>query len=149
MVDDAKRLVTIPLKDSNLKNAVFFVIVICGDTLGNLLLAIGVSVMPDLSVTPFWHFVASLLVNLRLLGGTALLAMAMLSRLSLYTWADLTYVLPVTASGYVITALLSKFVLHEYISDRRWIGVVLISLGVMIVARTPFDTKHSKGGARP
>jgi drug/metabolite transporter (DMT)-like permease len=130
MAGDVKPIRSLPLKNSTFKNAIFFVIVVCGDTIGNLLLALGMGRMPDLGVTPFWHYLASLLVNFRLLGGTALLATAMLSRLSLYTWADLTYVLPVTASGYVITAFLSKFVLHEYISDRRWIGVVLISLAV-------------------
>jgi len=142
---NVKQIRRASLPQSTLKNAIFFVMVVCGDTLGNLFLALGMARMPDLAVSPFWHYVASLLGNFRLLGGTGLLALAMLSRLSLYTWADLTYVLPVTASGYVITALLSKFVLHEYISHNRWIGVVLISIGVMVVARTPVDTKHVKG----
>ncbi len=66
----------------------------------------------------------------------------MFAQLSMYTWADLSYILPVTASGYVITAILSKFFLAEHISPSRWIGVVVISLGVMCVAHTPADTKH-------
>jgi drug/metabolite transporter (DMT)-like permease len=131
-----------------LKNFVFFVMVVCGDTLGNLLLALSMNRTSIPAATPVLQHVLSALSNPRLLGGTALLTLALFSRLSLYTWADLTYVLPVTASGYVITALLSKFVLHEYISNKRWIGVVLISLGVMIVTRTPVDTKHIKGDAR-
>ncbi|HWF46530.1 MAG TPA: hypothetical protein VG168_05965 [Bryobacteraceae bacterium] len=135
-------------KHSTLKNVVFFVLVVCGDTLGNLLLALSMNRNSSHAATSFLHHILLALANPRLLGGTGLLTLALLSRLSLYTWADLTYVLPVTASGYVITALLSKFVLHEYISDKRWIGVVLISLGVMIVARTPVDTKHAKGEMR-
>jgi uncharacterized membrane protein len=59
----------------------------------------------------------------------------------MFTWADLTYVLPVTASAYVLTAILSKFFLHEQISVSRWIGIVLISFGVLFVSGTPERTK--------
>lgn len=38
------------------------------------------------------------------------------SYLTALSWADLTFVLPSTAFGYVVVALLSKFWLHETIS---------------------------------
>jgi uncharacterized membrane protein len=148
MVDDVKQMRRSSQTHSTLKNVVFFLLVVCGDTLGNLLLALSMNRTSSHAATSILHHVLLALANPRLLSGTGLLALALFSRLSLYTWADLTYVLPVTASGYVITAFLSKFILHEYISDKRWIGVLLISLGVMIVTRTPVDTKHVKGGAR-
>ncbi|HEX4230162.1 MAG TPA: hypothetical protein VHZ07_15920 [Bryobacteraceae bacterium] len=148
MVDDVKQTRKSSLTRKTLKNIVFFLLVVCGDTLGNLLLALSMSRTSNHAATSLLHHILSALGNPRLVGGTGLLTLALLSRLSLYTWADLTYVLPVTASGYVITALLSKFVLHEYISNNRWVGVLLISLGVMIVARTPVDTKHIKSGTR-
>jgi len=67
---------------------------------------------------------------------------SMFSQLTMYTWADLSYILPVTASGYVVTAILGKFFLKEQISTFHWIGVVIISFGVFFVAETPPDTKH-------
>lgn len=51
------------------------------------------------------------------------------------SWADLTYIMPATAFGYVLTAVLSRIVLHEQITDRRWAGIVLITIGVGFVAR--------------
>jgi len=36
--------------------------------------------------------------------------------LTALSWADLTYVLPATAFGYVVTAFLSRFFLHEAVS---------------------------------
>ncbi len=70
------------------------------------------------------------------------------------SWADLTYVMPATALGYVLLALVARFVLHEHISPLRWIGIVLITAGVGFVAGGPALTEHPLGeaaklGAKP
>ena len=65
--------------------------------------------------------------------GVVLLVLWQLSRMALLSWADLSYVLPVTSIGYVIVALLGKFALNEAIGPRRWAGVVLIVAGVALV----------------
>jgi drug/metabolite transporter (DMT)-like permease len=69
--------------------------------------------------------------------GIALLIGFFASYLTALSWADLTYVLPATAFGNVIIALLSRFWLHESISPARWAGIVLITLGVGFVAQGP------------
>ncbi len=58
------------------------------------------------------------------------------------SWADLTYVMPATALGYVLLALVARFALHEHISPLRWLGIVLITSGVGFVAGGPELTKH-------
>jgi drug/metabolite transporter (DMT)-like permease len=58
------------------------------------------------------------------------------------SWADLTYVMPATALGYVLLALVARFVLHEHISPLRWIGILLITAGVGFVAGGPALTEH-------
>jgi drug/metabolite transporter (DMT)-like permease len=64
------------------------------------------------------------------------------SYLTALSWADLTYVLPATAFGNVIVALLAHFWLHEPISLERWAGIVLITLGVGFVAQGPSLTER-------
>ncbi len=64
------------------------------------------------------------------------------SYLTALSWADLTFVLPSTAFGYVVVALLSKFWLHETVSPYRWAGIVLIVCGVGFVANGPSLTQH-------
>ncbi|MEP6643276.1 MAG: EamA family transporter [Acidobacteriaceae bacterium] len=59
------------------------------------------------------------------------------------SWADLTYVLPATSLGYVLLALIAKFLLHEQISPMRWVGILLISGGVGFVTRGPALTEHA------
>ncbi len=68
------------------------------------------------------------------------------SYLSALSWADLTYVLPATSIGYVLTALFSRIFLHEHVSLTRWMGIALISLAVGLVARGPSLTPAAVSG---
>jgi uncharacterized membrane protein len=56
--------------------------------------------------------------------------------MALLSWADLSYVMPVTAIGYVVTAFAARIFLGENVSLARWIGIVLITAGVTLVGRT-------------
>jgi len=74
--------------------------------------------------------------------GIVLLIGFFASYLTALSWADLTFVLPATAFGYVVIALLARFWLHEAISLERWAGILLITLGVGFVAQGPSLTRH-------
>ena len=63
------------------------------------------------------------------------------------SWADLTYVLPATSLGYVILALVARFVLHEHVSPLRWTGIALITGGVGFIAGGPELTRPEHGAA--
>ncbi|HKF47091.1 MAG TPA: hypothetical protein VKB38_07010 [Terracidiphilus sp.] len=79
--------------------------------------------------------------------GIALLIGFFASYLTALSWADLTFVLPATAFGNVIVALLAKFWLHEAISIQRWAGIVLITVGVGFVAQGPARTERPEEAA--
>ena len=79
--------------------------------------------------------------------GIALLIGFFASYLTALSWADLTFVLPATAFGNVIVALLSRFWLHEAISLERWAGIVLITVGVGFVANGPSLTERPAAAA--
>ncbi len=89
-----------------------------------------------------WTHLLSALWNPWVLGGIALLLLFFCSYLTALSWADLTYVLPATGLSYVIMALLAKFFLHEHVSSARWLGIVLITIGVGFVATGPAVTTH-------
>ncbi len=65
--------------------------------------------------------------------GVLLLILWMLSRMALLSWADLSYVLPVTSFGYVLNALLGRFLLNEQVSPQRWAGTLMIVAGTTLV----------------
>lgn len=49
------------------------------------------------------------------------------------SWSDLTFVMPLTALTYVLNAILVGPVLGEHVSPTRWLGTLLIALGVGLV----------------
>lgn len=50
--------------------------------------------------------------------------------------ADLSFVLPITALDFLISAVIIAPFLGEHVSRARWLGIGLIALGVLVVART-------------
>src|SRR5262249_22701350 len=77
--------------------------------------------------------------------GVLVLILCLASQLVLLSWADLSFVAPVTSIGYVLTALAGKLLLHEPLSAPRWAAILLIAGGVTLVARTPPSTAAADG----
>jgi uncharacterized membrane protein len=70
------------------------------------------------------------------------------SYMTVMSWADYSYVMPSGAFGYALLTLLAVLVLHEHVSPRRWIGVVLICIGVLLVSQTkPRTTEAAQKAA--
>jgi uncharacterized membrane protein len=66
--------------------------------------------------------------------GLSLLAMAFFSLLALLSWENVSYVVPLTALSYVVGALMAKIFLGEKVDLVRWVGVLLVVVGVVLVA---------------
>jgi len=79
--------------------------------------------------------------------GVTLLVVWLLSRMMLLSWADLSYVLPVTSVGYVLVAFVGRWLLDERISAQRWTGILLIVAGVTLVGggSAPRTWRRSRG----
>jgi drug/metabolite transporter (DMT)-like permease len=58
------------------------------------------------------------------------------SYMMLMSWADYSYVMPAGAFGYALLTFLAVVLLHENVSPKRWIGVALICMGVLLVGLT-------------
>ena len=66
--------------------------------------------------------------------GISLMAVGFFSLLALLSWADVSVVVPATASSYVAGAFGAKFLLHEKIVPSRWAGVLLVCAGVALLS---------------
>jgi uncharacterized membrane protein len=128
-----------------MKSWICAVVVVLSNVFGNFFLKLG---MPAVLPTPLSYITA--LFRPAVAFGVALLILWMLSRMALLSWADLSYVLPVTAIGYVLVALAGKLLLHEAVTQRRWAGIVLIVTGVALVSggTHPQTVKREKPLAR-
>ena len=69
-----------------------------------------------------------------------ILVVWMIIDLALLSRADLSFVMPVTASAYVLIAIAGRFLLHDNISGVRWAGILVITLGAVLVGETPVRT---------
>jgi drug/metabolite transporter (DMT)-like permease len=68
--------------------------------------------------------------------GIALMLCFFFCHLLLFSWADYSFVMPTTAANYVAVPLLGLLVLGESVSFTRWVGIAIISLGVILVSWT-------------
>jgi uncharacterized membrane protein len=128
--------------NGNRKTQLLVLIVVVSNVIGNVSLSHGMhQVGRIVSASPLDYIKA--FANPWTVAGVAILAIWMLSDLALLSRADLSFVLPVTASAYVLVAILGHFVLHDRISWERWLGILLITGGVILAEETP--TRTTKG----
>ena len=122
------------------KTRIFLLLVIVTQPIGNLALTMGMRHRSLASPADYLLAIFSPYVAL----GIVFLIVWLLSRMALFSWADMSYVLPLTAVGYIANALLGRFVLQEQISATRWSGTFLIVAGTLLVSLTPARTSPGR-----
>jgi uncharacterized membrane protein len=125
------------------KTQILVLVVIITNVLGNVSLSHGMhQVGPMLagSLLDYLKEFARALENPWTILGICVLVVWMLTDLALLSRADLSFVLPVTASAYVLVAIGGHFILHDHISWARGTGIALITLGVILAEETPDRT---------
>jgi drug/metabolite transporter (DMT)-like permease len=106
---------------------------------GNSSMAWGMKQVPErMSMDPVLYLRA--MIEPFVAMGIAALILALLTRMALLSLADLSFVLPVTAIGYVIAVFLGKVFLHETVTRQRWLGTLLIFAGAALVGSTSRST---------
>lgn len=113
------------------KTLILAAVVVLLNTAGNFYLGLGMKqaapgVGPVMALLEPWVVV-----------GIVLLIVWTLLRMKLLEWADLSFVLPVTAVGYVLNAAAGAMFLHEKVSALRWTGTALIMAGAVMTGLTP------------
>jgi bacterial/archaeal transporter family protein len=125
--------------NGNRKTQTLVLLVVVSNVLGNVSLSRGMhQVGRIVSASPLDYIKA--FANPWTVLGVCILTIWMVSDLALLSRADLSFVLPVTASAYVLVAILGHFALHDRISWERWIGILLITGGVILAEETPART---------
>jgi drug/metabolite transporter (DMT)-like permease len=65
--------------------------------------------------------------------GVAMMAVGFFALLAVFSVANVSFVVPVTALSYVVGALGGRFFLGERVNLQRWIGILLVGAGVALV----------------
>ena len=56
--------------------------------------------------------------------------------LTLLSWAELSFILPLTAVGYLMSGSFAQYFLMEQVSPLRWAGTLLIVAGVFLITKS-------------
>lgn len=105
-------------------------------TLGQLLLKIGIRQVGPVSRSDFGNPVSLLLTvfsNPLILTAIPLYVAGFLIWLIVLSKLDLSYAYPFLALAYVLVPLLSWLILDEHVPTMRWIGIVVVCIGLVFV----------------
>jgi bacterial/archaeal transporter family protein len=131
-----------------MKDIPLLLLAVLAHVMGNLSLSHGmkqVGDMPTLSAATLLQFGLSTIANGWVILGVALLIGFFLLFLVALSRHDLSYVQPMIASSYVFTAIFAGLFLQEHISFNRWVGTLVIALGIFLVgANEQRSKKRSK-----
>lgn len=74
--------------------------------------------------------------NLTVWAGLVLFALSAVVWLFVLSRTSLSFAYPFAALTYLLIVLVDRFVLHEAVPPLRWLGVAMIMIGIVLVART-------------
>src|SRR5262249_49939980 len=109
---------------------------VVGSSLGEILSAKGMRKVGSVSFRPkaLIGSMGRMIRSPYLFAGVVCLAVAFFSFISLLSYADLSFVVPLTAVSYITNTVGARFFLNERISKERWIGTLLVTVGVVVVS---------------
>jgi drug/metabolite transporter (DMT)-like permease len=114
----------------------FFSLIVVAGTAGELCVS---RAMKEIGEVHDFRPVALIRVFLRTLRikwlwiGVGLMTVGFFSLLAILSFENVSFVVPVTALGYVAGALGGRFFLGERVNWRRWAGILLVCAGVTLV----------------
>jgi drug/metabolite transporter (DMT)-like permease len=65
----------------------------------------------------------------------ASMAISFFAFMALLQRAPMSFAVPASAITFVVETLLARFFLGEVVGRRRWVGTLLVALGVLLLAR--------------
>ena len=108
-------------------------------TIGDLLIAAGMQKVGAVSWEGFGKIpsqIVKVLKTPQIPLSVVFMALFFFTWLALLSRADLSYILPMTATTYILNGLAAGPFLGEKVSAKRWLGILVITVGVVFVTLT-------------
>ena len=122
-----------------MKTAVVLLLAMLAQVGGNVCLSRGmqtIATVPWLEESSVVRLISQGLTSPDIWLGVGLLGVFFVLYAAALSWADLSFVLPATAFGYVLNVACGYYFLHEAVTPARWVGALCICLGVVCVSRS-------------
>lgn len=116
------------------------VVMVLSTTVGDILLARAMKQVGDLGLLRrtkgLGAVIKAALLNADMMAALFFFAVGFFTLLISLSWADLSLVVPATASlTFVTNAIAAKLFLGENVDRRRWVANILVCLGVALLAK--------------
>jgi drug/metabolite transporter (DMT)-like permease len=116
------------------------VVMVLSTTVGDILLARAMKQVGDLGLLRRTRGLAAVvkaaMLNADMLAALFFFAVGFFTLLISLSWADLSLVVPATASlTFVTNAVAAKLFLGENVDRRRWVANILVCIGVALLAK--------------
>lgn len=105
---------------------------------GQVLLKVGMNQISSaeiISLNGAKSFFLAVLKSPKVMTGLFLYGLSAIVWLIILSRVDLSFAYPMIGISYIFMLVISKFLLNEHVSPLRWIGAVVISIGVVIITR--------------
>jgi drug/metabolite transporter (DMT)-like permease len=117
-----------------MKTYAVLALAIIAQATGNVCLSKGMKELS--SASSVWVLFSQAVESPTIWIGTALLLFFFLLFVTALSWADLSFVVPAISVEVIVNVAFADFFLKEPVSSVRWLGTVLVSIGVIFVLRT-------------
>ena len=129
------------------KTFVLLCVMVVFGPLGDALLRLGmrnIGAISDWSPASLAHLFVTIFGSRMIWLGIGSLLAFFIAFTVVLSWADYSYVQPASSFAYGLVALLGHYMLGETITTMRWVGVLIICFGVLIVGHTPPRTTEHR-----
>lgn len=123
---------------------------VCVSSCGDILCAQGMSQGGEVEVEnphALSHTLRYIVTRKMVILGWLCYALSFFSLVALLSVAKMTLAVPATALSFVLDTIGARFILREHVPWRRWIGVVCVTAGVLLVI-SPSSRQPTKPLAR-
>ncbi len=120
-----------------MKTAMTLSIIILAGSLGDVFIAKGMKRVGEISTLRLRELALigkSMVRNAAFLLGILCLAISFCAFLAVLSWADLSFIVPATSLSFVVSTLGAKWLLKERINRLRWLGTLLVCVGVALLS---------------
>lgn len=115
----------------------FILIPVTAAAIGQMILKVGMNQIGELKFSDgVFSMIWKLMTNAYVVGGLAFFGVNTFLWLVVLSREKLSFAYPMVAFAYVLTILLSKFILHEDVPLLRWAGLGVIICGILMIAKS-------------
>lgn len=115
----------------------FIFIPVTAAAVGQMILKIGMNQVGAVQINNgIVQSFVKMFTNPYVIGGLGFFGLNAFLWLIVLSREKLSFAYPMVAFAYIVTILLSKYVLHEDVPPLRWIGLSVIIIGILLIAKS-------------